>query len=272
MDPPKQQIVNYLPAEFSEFLSAGKSDLRNGYPSSVMLTKGNVREGAKCSAVLLGPRIALTAGSCVCERRKDSSPDSQGRPIIDAASCARQTHVATVFYGAIVDDLHAEMAFHSYEGDVDPHPELQIVLDAQANVIANHADLALILLRTPVPREFVGAPLGDREIQSNESLVMTGFGSDEKFGQMLGIRYFRRNKVTSIPGDGRVMYAQQGAYLYNGFAGGPCFRETESGRWLVGIASIGTERELVLTSTFFYRDWIRSKTTRLLEAADAITP
>jgi hypothetical protein len=263
--------VEYLPAEFSEFLSAGKSDLHNRYPSAAMLTTDGVWGGATCSAVLLGPRIALTAGSCVCAPKKGGSSE-QGRTFIDAASCAERTHVTTVVYGDIVDELHAEMEFLSHIGDVYPHPDLRIVMDSQGNVIANHADLALIVLRTPAPSRFVSATLAESEVHPQEELTMTGFGNDARFGQMVGIRYFRKNKVVSVPEDGRVLYAQQGAYLYSGFAGGPCFRESERDRWLVGVASIGTEKELVFTSTFFYRDWIRSETIRLLELASPLPP
>lgn len=59
-----------------------------------------------------------------------------------------------------------------------------------------------------------------------------------------------------------MLYEQQGAFVYNGYTGGPCFREGESRRWLVGIASVGPDQQLSFTSTYFFRDWLRAELQR----------
>ena len=122
------------------------------------------------------------------------------------------------------------------------------------------------------PLAFVS--LNESEVQENETLVMAGYASDRRFGGIAGIRYFRQNKVTLIPEvpDGRILYQQQGSFLYNGYTGGPCFREDENHQWLVGIASIGSDRELSFTSTYFFRDWLRNELQRAATAASPSAP
>lgn len=266
-------VLQYLPdrSETELFMWAGSTDFQNQYPSSVMLTDREPREGAICSATLLSPQVALTAAHCVCERKKSSRPGETNRIVMDASTCVKRTYITTVFYGRIYRELSAEMDLRAHVGEVYPHPDFQIVLDENSNVIVNRADLAIIALGAPVQRKFLNVPLGQSEVQAGETLIMSGFGSDERFDQLVGVRYFRKNKVTRVVGDGRVLYEQQGAYLYDGFSGGPCFREEPQGRRLVGIASIGTSKDLSFTSTFFYREWIQAESARLLKTA-APTP
>lgn len=237
-----------------------------------MLTDRDPHEGAKCSATLLSPRIALTAAHCVCKRKESNVPGESRRIVMDASACDEHTYVSTAFYGGIHGDLDAEIGLKAYPGEVYPHPDFQLILDENSSVLTNRADLALIVLKSPIQRKIPNVPLGQSEVQPHEILVMSGFGADERFDQMVGVRYFRKNQVTRIMGDGRILYEQQGTYLYDGFNGGPCFREDRQGRWLVGISSIGTDKELSFTSTFFYRDWIRAEMSRLLETPEPAHP
>lgn len=96
---------------------------------------------------------------------------------------------------------------------------------------------------------------------------MAGYGYGEEFGQIYGLRFFRKNHVTrfSSSSAGRIIYEQQGVFLYNGFKGGPCFREDERGTWLVGVASIGLDRELAFTSTRPYQEWVLAEIQRASE-------
>jgi secreted trypsin-like serine protease len=54
------------------------------------------------------------------------------------------------------------------------------------------------------------------------------------------------------------LFRAAGAHTHAGDSGGPCFRETPEGRWLVGInsghANSGTASWF--TSTFHFRAWI----------------
>jgi hypothetical protein len=83
-------------------------------------------------------------------------------------------------------------------------------------------------------------------------------------GGFHGARYFRKNRVVDVnPAQGgRIHYEQQGAYAYNGFDGGPCFREEGQRRWLVGVASARAGGELACTSTILYRDWVLAESQR----------
>jgi secreted trypsin-like serine protease len=57
----------------------------------------------------------------------------------------------------------------------------------------------------------------------------------------------------------------QSTHVLKGDSGGPCFSQRKDGRWLVGIASIGSEesngslRASYFTSTFVHRAWIRQQ-------------
>src|SRR5687767_4284809 len=57
------------PLDVSALRYAGKVDFGNRYASAVMVTTGAPEQGAQCSGVLISPRLALTAGSCVCKPR-----------------------------------------------------------------------------------------------------------------------------------------------------------------------------------------------------------
>lgn len=94
--------------------------------------------------------------------------------------------------------------------------------------------------------------------------MMTGYGHDRVVGGRHGARYFKKSQVTRAPTseDPRALYAQQGSSLYEGFDGGPCFREARERRWLVGISGLSTREGLSFTSTFFYRDWLNSELER----------
>jgi hypothetical protein len=133
----------------------------------------------------------------------------------------------------------------------------------------SQADLALIVLEEPVEWELAQLPLREEEGQVGEQLHMAGYGYGTQWGQLYGMRFVRRDKITSAAtaGGGRVLYEQQGAFLYNGFHGGPCFYEDERGRWLVGIASVGTERELAFTSLLPYQGWLTAGMERASKVA-----
>jgi secreted trypsin-like serine protease len=53
-------------------------------------------------------------------------------------------------------------------------------------------------------------------------------------------------------------FSTGGVQVLSGDSGGPCFRETPEGCWLVGISGGFAKggHESWFTSTFYYRDWI----------------
>jgi hypothetical protein len=157
-----------------------------------------------------------------------------------------------------------ERRLRTYEGTVRTHPGFTAQFDSQGAFVSSRADLAVILLDTPVEERLVEIRWARSRPQADEWLVMAGFGQEVEGGGFPGIRYFRRNKVTQVlelPQD-QFLYEQQGAFLYDGFPGGPCFREEGQERWLVGIASPGSKRGLSCTSLHFYQDWLRDEVQR----------
>ena len=248
----------FLPSNTRLFKHAGKIDFENRYTSTVMVTVGDPKTGAQCSGVLLSPRVVLTAANCVCMRQYQSS-DAQVTKGGDASSCSTYAYATTVVYGKVHDEYLADMDFQSYEGMVRPHPDFRLTIDAEASVITSNADIAIIVLKEAVKNFSSFVPLGAEDIQVGESLSMVGYGYGRDFGQILGLRYSRKNKVTNRLNDDRLLYEQQGPYVYNGYKGGPCFREDARGQWLVGVSGFGTEKELPLTSTYRYRDWIHTE-------------
>ncbi|MFL5348688.1 MAG: trypsin-like peptidase domain-containing protein [Hyalangium sp.] len=253
------------PADQSLLEFAGEMDVRNRYAATVMIASKDAMETPRCSGVLVAPRLVLTAGSCVCSPRKGTAAGASANAFIDASSCMPQVFVTTALTVAVLDmklkEDSAETEFRTYRGVVHPHPGLQVTLDEREAVVSAYADLAVILLDGPVDDDISMPRLARSEAQVGESLVMVGYASEDKrgFGGVYGVRYFRKNPVTRAVTDGKGGYRQQGPYLWDGYAGGPCFREEAKGQWLVGIASRSSGGDLVFTSTAFFRDWLESE-------------
>lgn len=243
---------------------AGTVDIQNHHASTVMVTLNNPEDEADCSGVLLNSRLALTAAHCVCAPQRFIASDGAHGTAFNRSSCAKRVFVTTVLYGATLSKNYkaetTEKRYSSYEGTVRPHPEFQLLMDGKGSVVSERANLATILLDEPVEGSIPTAILPEAEAQAGELLLMVGYASkgEEEVGGIYGVRYFRQDKVTQAPSPGsdRVVYEQQGPSLYNGYPGGPCYREVDARRWLMGIASIGAAKELSCTSTYLFRDWL----------------
>jgi hypothetical protein len=261
---------------------AGKMDVTNRYLSAVVVTTTANQGASDCSGVLVSPRLVLTAASCLCQPRKTSpSPGETESFLIDGSNCAGRAAVTTMHYGEVLDTEYPEGATqklpHRYDGEFRPHPEFTLTVNARGAARTGHADLGVIVLDEPVKDVRPEALLQQGEVQAGEFLMMSGYGSDgtpHEQGGLYGVRYFRKNKVTRVlpPEDGRILYEQQAPYLYDGFAGGPCFREQGARRWLVGIASRGSDEELAFTSVSSFRHWLRSEFHRAAKAPLASQP
>ncbi|MBN1205491.1 MAG: trypsin-like peptidase domain-containing protein [Myxococcaceae bacterium] len=253
-------------------------DFSNQYASTIMLLEAARNVYANCSGVLLNPRVALTAASCVCPPRRANEQGIAPKGPVGPSACAEEAFMGRVWYSFRESqrskERPASLKMRRFAGKVRVHPAFKLELDEKGAVVSTEADLALIILEAPVAESLPFVPFADTEVQEGEMLVMAGYGDDLRFRDEPYLRYFRRNKVTQVQGrsDGKVRYEQQGAFVYNGYTGGPCFREDKRQRWLVGIASVGSEQELAFTSTYFFKDWLRVELQRVGATDSASTP
>jgi hypothetical protein len=253
------------------FLTAGSPDFENRHTSTVMISTLGPLAAAQCSGILLSPLLVLTAASCVCLPREVRSPEGGTSTLFDSSACSPSAYATAIVYGEVVNEYTAAMGMHSYTGTVRPHPDFKLVLDEEQAVLTQRADLAVLVLETPVPGRIRPAALSNREVRAQETLLMAGYGYGKEFGQIFGLRFVRRDKALGEvpPGAGRFLYEQQGTFLYNGFKGGPCFQENGGAPALTGIASLGTARELSFTSIYAHRSWLDSELQQASKHAPA---
>jgi hypothetical protein len=240
------------------YLQAGRTDFENRHTATLLVTTKEPVSVAECSGLLVSRWVVLTAASCVCKSQ-------------EGLACAEHAYASPIVYEQVLRPDFATYRTAAYRGRVRPHPEFQLTWDEQGTVVASRADLAVIVLDEPVASEIAAVQFEVGEVRTGETLLMTGYGYGLKWGQLDGIRFTRRDKVLqpAASGGGRVVYEQQGGFLYDGFHGGPCFREDELGRWLVGVVSVGSEKETAFTSLHPYQDWLRTEIQRAANVAQS---
>jgi hypothetical protein len=195
---------------------------------------------------------------------------------MDATACAETATVRVFFYEQDVRNPEQIRGFTYTErqGRVRPHPELEIRLNEQNQILSSHADLATVLLDDPVPVGFHAAVLAKSPVVSGETLRRVGFGYDDRLGVLDGRRLVQESKVLKPLSqvDGTFLLTSENGSLFRGDSGGPCFRETRAGPELVGISTTGLGQEATMTSVQIYGDWLRGEISHAVAAEKPQAP
>jgi hypothetical protein len=251
---------------------AGEVDIGNRYMAAVKVTAlSGGEEVLACSGAAISPRVVLTAGHCVCTRKRAVPLDSGSHAMIDASTCSEAAKVETVFYKPPVEEgtRSSGSLGKLHHGRVQPHPALRILLDAQGRVSSSRADLALIILSKPL--ESPGLPLADQEVRVGDSVIIVGHEYDEVIDVFGGERRSSKNEIIRLmtADDERVLIQQPGDHRYRQDSGGPCVRQGAKGPMLVGISSRWLGEGAAFTSIHGYRGWLRNAVQRA-ETADSV--
>jgi secreted trypsin-like serine protease len=226
------------------------------------------QEALKCSGAIIGPRLVLTAGHCLCLRQRAANPSGSAVfAFIDSSACAASATLMARTY-LPPDREEGARAIHSpYEGVIHPHPELKVQLDEHGRVTSSHADLAVISLSTPLPANLQPVKLAKSEVGPNDALVIVGHGSDGSSVDLWGKRRFNKAQhASAAAGQERIFLAPPRQPAFANDSGGPCLRETPQGPELIGISNRGFGQESTCTSTYFHKAWLQDE---LLKSSQA---
>jgi Trypsin len=242
----------------------GDEDEANRFPFTVIVIASFAERGKGnrgCSGVLIGPRLVLTAGNCVCVRPYPEAQKGQGLTRISASTCEKDATVRTFTYAPADGVDPKESLSVRYSGTIRPHPQLELILDRDGNPVSAQANLALVLLDGPVKRNTPPVPLSEEEVRTGELLTMVGFGYIANISGLDGVRRFTQERVSKIvdADTGQARFGLPEEQGYKGDTGGPCLQETAQGFVLAGISHRGFGKEATLTGVNVYLDWLRGE-------------
>jgi hypothetical protein len=138
---------------------------------------------------------------------------------------------------------------------------LRVALDGEGHVVSSHADVAVIVLASPVHEEIQLLELADTDFQLGEWLTVVGYGYDEVTQEYGADRRFSRSKALEwrTPAGETVRLEQTERDLYRQDSGGPCLREAGGTPLLVGISSRSLGEGATCVGIHGYKDWILGK-------------
>lgn len=263
-----------LPAvNTSEPRLSGAVDVRNRYLAVVRVSALFPPEeggAVECSGVLVGRRLVLTAGQCVC-RPRAVEQEQVVKTVVDGTACAAAARVMIVRYEPPTQGEERAYVNKEHKGRVLPHPEFKVELDEQQRVVTRRADVALILLDRAVGDENLPLPWDEEEVGANAPLVLVGYGEDEADSGFQGQRRSNRVQVLKREGD-QLVLEQPGARIAVDDRGGPCLRETAQGLRLAGISNRRSDQVSLCTSLSPYRGWLQQHLQRVGSEDSSGTP
>ncbi|HVG56996.1 MAG TPA: trypsin-like serine protease [Hyalangium sp.] len=252
--------------------AADEMDTSNRYLPAVSVTAHpSLAEGGEveCSGVLMGPRLVLTAGRCVCTLPKTPQAREKGSSsLIDASSCAAEATVTAVVYETPAAGEDFSYVSKEYRGTVHPHPELELRVDPQQVIISSHSDLAVILLGKPV-KNVTPFKLAATGAEAAEWVTVVGYARDETRGGMGRKRHHSQGKVAKISQTGAGSFLLEldlRERLAPSDTGGPCLRDTGQGPMLIGILSGASDGGVACTSVYSHRTWLNEELQRAAPA------
>jgi secreted trypsin-like serine protease len=237
----------------------GKEDRRNRYLSTVMI--GEAKSPYPCSGVVIHPHLVLTAAHCLCNPH-------DGRKLIDATNCSKSATVTAYIYESTQNSSLPRR--QSDQGVVRVHEGYRTRLTPDGTTQENISDLAVIFLEKPLSGIVPESQLTNQEVALKSEFVVVGYGLTRLDDEITGKRFFGRNTVTAIAlssiraedhDDVFFRFERAGPHAADGDSGGPCFRETAQGRWLVGIVSQGLPGGTLsqFTSIYSHLNWLKAR-------------